>query len=406
MSGDETAFLESDPPHWAARGLSILIIVLFALMLLAAAIVHVPETVTGRFTLVPITGTDPVRTAKEGIVTSVRAHEGDSVARGAPLFIIRSSSANDRTADRRTLETQQRGNTERLLLLELQYRGSRRADSAEARRLQSRATYLERLIKSKTRRLAVMQEIADSSLAGAQRGALGTVEVQRLELDARSLGEEVETATNDLAETRADLARLDQSVITRQLEYRQARASIEEAMERDGIRASSLGRDPVSSSDSGFVLSAPCAGTMLRLRVNAPGAVVREGDTLAEVACQGAPLQGELMLPQAGVPLVQKGQGVKLRFDAFPYQRYGVRFGTVRWLGPAGLSAQDSGAFRAIVDLSESSIRVRGRMRPLLPGMGGQADIVVGRRSLVSYAFEPLRALKESFADAPPDSTQ
>ena len=118
-------------------------------------------------------------------------------------------SVNDRTADRRTLESQRRGNTERLLLLEQQYRGARRADSAEARRLQSRATYLERLIKSKTRRLAVMQEIADSSVAGAQRGALGTVEVQRLELDARSLGEEVETATNDLAETRADIARLD-----------------------------------------------------------------------------------------------------------------------------------------------------------------------------------------------------
>lgn len=403
---DENAFLESEPPHWVARGLSILIIVLFALMLLAAAVVHVPETVSGRFTLVPITGTDPVRSAREGIVIDVRAHAGDSVARGAPLFVIRSSSVNDRTADRRTLETQRRGNTERLLLLDLQYRGARRADSAEARRLQSRATYLERLIKSKSRRLAVMQEIADSSVAGAQRGALGTVEVQRLELDARSLGEEVETASNDLAETRADIIRLEQSTLARQLEYRQARASIEEAMERDGIRVASIGRDPVNSSDSGFVLVAPCAGTMLRLRVNAPGAVVREGDVLAEVACMGAPLQGELVLPQAGVPLVQKGQGVKLRFDAFPYQRYGVRFGTVRWLGPAGLSAQDSGAFRAIVDLSEKSIRVRGKMRPLLPGMGGQADIVVGRRSLVSYAFEPLRALKESFADAPADSVQ
>jgi len=405
MKKDETAFLESDPPHWAARGLSLLIIVLFALGLIAAALVHVPETVSGRFTLVPITGTDPVRTAREGIVTEVRAHAGDSVALGAPLFIIRSASVNDRTADRRTLETQRRGNTERLLLLDQQYRGSRRAESADARRLQSRATSLERLIKSKTRRLGVMQEIADSSVAGAERGALGTVEAQRLELDARTAGEEVETATNDLAETRADLVRLDQAIITRQLEYRQAHATIEEALERDGIRVSSLGRDLINSSDSGFVLVAPCAGTLLQLRVNAPGAVVREGDVLAEVACQGAPLQGELMLPQAGVPLVQRGQGVKLRFDAFPYQRYGVRFGTVRWLGPAGLSAQDSGAFRAIIDLSENSIRVRGKMRPLLPGMGGQADIVVGRRSLVSYAFEPLRALKESFADAPADST-
>jgi hypothetical protein len=33
--------------------------------------------------------------------------------------------------------------------------------------------------------------------------------------------------------------------------------------------------------------------------------------------------------------------------------------------------------------------------------MEGQGDIVVGRRSLVSYAFEPIRALKESFAEVP-----
>jgi hypothetical protein len=31
--------------------------------------------------------------------------------------------------------------------------------------------------------------------------------------------------------------------------------------------------------------------------------------------------------------------------------------------------------------------------------MGGRADVVVGRRSLVSYAFEPVRMLRESLAE-------
>jgi membrane fusion protein len=132
--------------------------------------------------------------------------------------------------------------------------------------------------------------------------------------------------------------------------------------------------------------------------------VVKEGEVLSEIACDGARLQGELELPQAGVPMVRAGQGVKLRFDAFPYQRYGVRFGTVRWLGPSGSTERDSGAFRALVDLQDSIIRVQGRAEPLRPGMGGLADIVVGRRSLVSFALEPVRALKESFAEPPPSS--
>jgi len=78
-----------------------------------------------------------------------------------------------------------------------------------------------------------------------------------------------------------------------------------------------------------------------------------------------------------------------------------VRFGDVKWLGPAGVGVADSAAFRALVNLPETEIRVRGQMRPLLAGMGGFADIVVGRRSLLSFAFEPLRALRESFAEPP-----
>jgi hypothetical protein len=34
--------------------------------------------------------------------------------------------------------------------------------------------------------------------------------------------------------------------------------------------------------------------------------------------------------------------------------------------------------------------------------MGGQADVVVGRRSLVSFAVEPIRALRENLKETPP----
>jgi multidrug efflux pump subunit AcrA (membrane-fusion protein) len=158
----------------------------------------------------------------------------------------------------------------------------------------------------------------------------------------------------------------------------------------------------VNLTEQGLVVSAPCAGTVLRLRVGSPGAIVREGEILSELACAGHRLEAEFTLPQSGVPMVRAGQQVKLRFDAFPYQRFGVHFGTVRWLGPAGMQGSDSTAFRALVDLRGDSIRVRGQPRPLLAGMGGMADVVVGRRSLVSYAVEPIRALRENLAEPPP----
>jgi membrane fusion protein len=399
---EELPYLETDPPHWVARALARLILALAVVVAVAAVLVKVPETVTGRFTLVPVHGTDPVRTLREGTVTEVMVRESDSVAMGAPLFVLRSSSALDRSSERRSLERSLAATNDRLALIAAEERARRRADSAESLRLRERAAYLERQLASKTRRQQLLREIADSSMAGAQRGALARFEANRLEFDARSLAEEVEAANHDLVEVRADLARLEREAGMRALAYDQARRQVVEAAETQGIRLGSLSTDLAGVTDSGAVLSAPCAGTVLRLRVNGAGAVVREGDVLAEMACQGAELQAELVLPQAGVPLVQPGQGVKLKFDAFPYQRYGVRFGSVKWLGPAGGGAPDSAAFRALVAMPENSVKVRGRARPLLPGMGGQADIVVGRRSLLSFAFEPLRALRESFVEAPP----
>lgn len=401
MSDEQTAFLESDPPHWVARALAIVTIAMASLGLLAAIVVHVPETVTGRFTLVPVTGTDPVRMLREGIVTAVRAHDGDSVARGDPLFVVRSSVLSDRGADRRTWESQRRAAESRLAILEGQYRIRLRADSADARRLEARLRHYERVIVSKKRRLALLTEIADSSAAGAARGSIGRFEATRVEFDARGLAEEVEAATQDADETRADIARLHQDRAQRDLDHREAKRELEEQVETASIRAGSMSRDLVNLTDSGLVLKAPCTGTLIRVRVNSPGAVVSEGSVLGEVACRGEKLQGELIVPESGMPLVQAGQGVKLRFDAFPYQRYGVRLGNVRWVGPGGTAKDDSAGFRALVDLRDSAVRVRGSLRPLLAGMSGRADIIVGRRSLVSYAFEPLRALRESFEEAP-----
>lgn len=402
MAESDAPFMDSTPPHWVARGLSVLIITLFAVALVAAVVVHVPEVVSGRFLLVPVKGTDPVRALRAGLLSQVRVSEGDTVAAGAALFVIRSVSLSDRSADLRTLETQRSSNEQRLIILKSQYETRRRSDAADSRRLENRIRFLDGLFRSKSTRLVLTRRLADSAISGAGRGAIGQLEASRMELEASTLAEEVQSVQNDLDETRSDIARLTEDESARDLEYQEARRGLQEAMETAAIHIRSMGRDLINSTDSGLVVTTPCAGTVLRMHVNAPGAVVQEGEILSEMACARDRLQGELVLPQSGVPQVQPGQGVKLRFDAFPYQRYGVRFGTVRWLGPTGITSSDSGAFRALIELRDDSIRVRGRMTPLLPGMGGSADIVTGRRSLVSFVFEPIRALKESFAEPPP----
>jgi multidrug efflux pump subunit AcrA (membrane-fusion protein) len=149
------------------------------------------------------------------------------------------------------------------------------------------------------------------------------------------------------------------------------------------------------------VVEAPCAGTIVHLHVRSAGAVVHQGDRLAEMLCDGVALQAELTLQERGVALVRPGQSVKLLYNAFPFERYGVRAGTLRWLSPSSSGDDRGSVFRGLVDIGADGLGGPDADRPIRPGMTGQARVIVGRRSLASYALEPLRQLGASVARGP-----
>ena len=466
-------FLGVDPPHWAARGLAVLLLVLFVGGAVAAFVVQVPETVTSPFVLVPARGTDPVRAPRNGVVAIVQVQEGRAVRGGEPIFVIRSPAISDMSSEARGLETQLAGAEESRANARLKHESQRRADEEEATRLARRGAYLAQKLEEHRHVRAVREakyradlaiarneiditqkemefkktahalaaEIADRFETFHKEGAISWLETNTKRLEATKLGVEVQqlertletvrlrvnqiqadhqTSESEWKQTAADLEnesrevraaseKLRHTMAARDSEFREQDRRLGEDTAKARIRAAAL-RDVLGQNrGSDLAAAAPCDGTVIRLAVKAPGAVVQEGDLLCEVACAGGALQAELTVPPGGVSRLRPGQGVKLLYDAFPYQRHGVRFGTVRWVSPAGATAGAApGAagggppvFRATAAIADESILVDGRPRPLMAGMGGRAEVVVGRRSLISHALEPLRQLRESLADAP-----
>ncbi len=398
-------YLDDSPPHWAARALSTLIIALFVVSALVAIVVTVPETVTGAFVVVPERGGDPVRTPREGTVAEVAVAEGQAVAKNATLFVIRSQSVGDRAVDMRGVELQGSAVPTRLANARAEFESLRRADELESRRLSARVATLDRIGVLKKKQLAATRDMAASSRRGTQSGAVSGWEADRLTLEADRLAADVEDIISQRDEARAALAKIAQDAATRAVRQRELIRGLEQEAALATVRLQSMQRLP-AGAEGDLVVTAPCAGTMLRLVVSSPGAVVQPGDALGEIACVGQRLQVEMTLGQEDVSRVRQGQGAKLLYDAFPYQRFGTKAGRVRWVGPAtagraplaGTTGADR-AFRALIDARDSTIVVDGDVRPLLVGMRGEARVVTGRRSLISFAFEPIRALKENFAD-------
>lgn len=458
-------FLGADPPHWIARGLSTLLLVVLGVAVVASIVVRVPETVRTTFVLVPVGGADPIRAPRNGAVAAVHVTEGGAVREGAPAFVLRSASVGTGRAELDGLERQVGGADERQQLEREKYESQARADAADARRLDDRLAHLERKaeqtrakreaqeeryrsrlhtldaevatlrreIEFKQGHLGLARQIADRHQGGFDKGFLSWMEYvkpqieaervgtdlaqlerrreaaqeQRVQLTAERRAEEIELGlaieeiARERAEARGALARLRHETAARQAAYRELGRQLREETDRAGIRITALRRELAHSVANEQTVLAPCSGTVVRLGARAPSAVVQEGDLLAEVACAGTGLHAELTLPRTGVSRIRPGLGAKLLYDAFPYQRHGVRHGTVQWVSPASVVTDGSAVFRAHVAIADVAIRVDGESRPLKAGMTGRAEVVVGRRPLITYAFEPLRQLRENLASVP-----
>lgn len=401
MHAPEAPFLDADPPPLIVRAAAVMLLALFVVALVLAIVIELPVTVTGRFTLVPVRGADPLRAPRAGIVAEVAAVDGASVDRGAPLFRLRSELAGDRMGEVATLEITAKGAEAKIRNERARSESQAEADRVELRGLQRRVAALGREIELAEQRAALARKVAERARGVYAERLVVYEEVQAKELDVTKAEMELARLRTEQEQAQAAAERLAHEANVKARALEETERALREEAERARVRLATLRSAPVSSAGNEVVISAPCAGTVVRLHARAAGAVVAEGDALAELVCAGEELRAEISIVDKGMGLVAPGQQAKLFYDAFPYQRHGIRYAAVRWIGPAGSAKPDAPAFRVLADLRDKDFRVRGAPYPLLPGMTGTAEIIVAQQSAIAYVFEPVRALRENLRRGP-----
>ena len=274
------------------------------------------------------------------------------------------------------------------------------ATREEARSLDDRAAYLDRMLALKKEQLALTKEQAERAKKLADQGLASFNDRSDAQIRHSQTVMELEQLQADRNATGSAIEKLRDTEAAKATEFHEEERVLEEKIAQARIRIGALSGEASSARGDGvgneLAVDSPCDGTVLGVAARRAGAVVREGDVLAEVVCSAETLQAELSLPQGGLARIHPGQSVRLLLEAFPYQRYGVRGGTVRWASPSGVGTREAATFPVLVDLDEQAVAADGEQRPLLAGMRGTARVVVGRRTLVEYAFEPLRQLREN----------
>jgi HlyD family secretion protein len=143
-------------------------------------------------------------------------------------------------------------------------------------------------------------------------------------------------------------------------------------------------------------LYAPVNGVISTLNIHNKGEVVQTGQTIAEMTPNNAPLVLEVSLPNREAGFVKTGMPVQVKFDAFPYQNYGIIPGKVVSISPDAKTDERLGVFyRVQVSIDRDSVKVNNQTWKLKAGQTATAEIVIRQRSIADILLDPLKQLQK-----------
>jgi HlyD family secretion protein len=151
-------------------------------------------------------------------------------------------------------------------------------------------------------------------------------------------------------------------------------------------------------------LKAPQAGVVKDLATHTTGTVVQPGTVLLTLVPQDEILRAEVWVSNEDIGFVRQGQSVKLKFAAFPFQKYGMVEGTVEHVSADaadnntgnGNTQTDSSKknqllYKALVALKQMNLEMDEKRFTLSAGMQTNAEIKLGDRTVMEYLLSPVR---------------
>ena len=150
-------------------------------------------------------------------------------------------------------------------------------------------------------------------------------------------------------------------------------------------------------------INSPVTGTVFQLPIQKPGAVVQASQMLAQIAPRDSPLILRAKITSRESGLITTGLPVKLKFDAYPFQDYGVIPGRLTWISPdsktdsktANLPEKPTDYYEIEVELERNYVQLRDRQIDLTPGQTATVEVVIQQRRLIDVFLEPFRSLQK-----------
>ncbi|WP_414828682.1 HlyD family secretion protein [Alteromonas sp. H39] len=357
------------------------------------------ETVTGW--VVPSEGLIRLHSQSHGgRVNQVLVSQGEKVMKGTPLLSVdnaRSLLSGDSMEDTLLIELQAQLDRleEKLVRAHAMHKNEMRQQQSAVQTLKDDLTRIDELKSLTASRLALTSRQRQQLDTLASLGHTARYEVDELESRKLQITQEIKQLTRDWH--RASQTLTEQQFTLRQLpqRYQDTVSTLED--EKSQIKQQ-IARLQSSQEE---VIKAPRDGIVTAVTVGI-GQFVDSGVPVISMIPANADIEATLLVPVSAAGFVAEGQSLSIRYDAFPYQKFGMHQGRIKGISasvilPGELTGApvtvNEPAYLVKASLHSDMLEAYGQAVRLKPGMTLTADVTLSHRTIVEWLFEPLYTL-------------
>lgn len=346
--------------------------------------------------LEPVNGLVTVWAPHAGLLREVYVSEGQAVKKGEPLFVVASERASLQVADTqaqvlRNLQDRQRNlqqslqNERELIALEIA------ALASDQRKLAAELEQIHLELATARKKVASQQNILASYRTLQKNHFVSDLEAEQAQHRLLDYEAAEQALVKRQINVQQDLERGEEDVHLRELRGEKEIGSIERqlfALEQEITEQQQRQASVVTAPSDGVVASLPVRRDQM----------VPANQHLLTLVPENATLQATLLVPTKAAGFLQEKQQVVLRYNAFPYQKFGSARGAVAAIDksltvPGEVSlpvALTEPVYRVNVSVAQQNVNAYGNTHTLKAGMTLDADVLLESRSLLEWIFEPV----------------
>lgn len=380
---------------------------------LAVGLVLVAFAVWGEYTkrstvkgqLIPQSGLVQVYALQQGIISEKYVFEGKTVQAGEALYKISltrySENGDIAQALQQQIKLKEQTLHQEIARNQQVHQQEKKSTENQIQRLKNDIIQLEEQIKDQYQRINLTENNVKRYSNAHQENIVSQEELEYRKAEMFSQNEKLATLkrekqnlTKQLKEQEINLQRLNAQYQVQQAQFQRALVNNQQELIENQAQQS-------------IIIKANTSGTVSTVNADI-GQLVDNNKPLLSILPQDNVLIAQLYVPSRAIGFVKTGDNVLLRYQAYPYQKFGHAQAEIISVAKTALAGQNLPTIGTVslteqmnneplyivrAKLEKQHIQAYGENMPLQVGMMLEGDILHETRKLYEWVLEPLYSI-------------